>query len=115
AVEQALIERLQRCHEQRQQLLARASRQGLPSDSIRTLVTAAPGIDRQQLAHRVAEATQQTRLLHQQNLANWVVAQRTLIHLSQLLEIIATRGRMRPTYEKGDVAGDQGALVDQAA
>jgi flagellar biosynthesis/type III secretory pathway chaperone len=113
--EEALIGRLQGCHEQRLKLLKRASSQGLPADSLRTLVSVAPGVDRKNLQQRVAQASQRSRLLQQQNLSNWVVAQRTLIHLSQLLEIIATNGRMRPTYEKGDVAGGQGTLVDQAA
>jgi hypothetical protein len=41
-----------------------------------------------------------------------VIAQRTLIHLSQLLEIIATGGRLQPTYGRA-VAEPCGALLNQ--
>jgi hypothetical protein len=44
-----------------------------------------------------------------------VLAQRTLIHLSQMLEIIATGGQMQPTYGKKESVGASGALVDQEA
>ncbi len=43
-----------------------------------------------------------------------VAAQRTVLHLSQLLEIIATGGRAQPTYGKGRSADCGGALLDQA-
>ncbi len=46
-------------------------------------------------------------------ITNWVVAQRTLIHLSQLLEIIATGGRMKPTYGKEEAEHTTGGLVNQ--
>jgi flagellar biosynthesis/type III secretory pathway chaperone len=113
-VEHALIARLQSCHERRLQLLERAAADGLPGDSMRSLALAAMA-NRDEIALRIDQTNERTRFLHQQNLTNWVIAQRTLIHLSQLLEIIATGGRMRPTYEQGDVPGGQGALVDQAA
>jgi hypothetical protein len=38
------------------------------------------------------------RVLQHHSLANWVLAQRRLLHVAQSLEIIATGGRMRPTY-----------------
>jgi hypothetical protein len=43
-----------------------------------------------------------------------VVVQRTLIHLSQMLEIIATGGQMQPTYGKKESVQARGALVDRA-
>jgi hypothetical protein len=49
------------------------------------------------------------------SLTNWVLVQRTLIHLSQMLEIIATGGRMKPTYGEGGRTDAGGSLVDQAA
>ena len=42
------------------------------------------------------------------------LVQRALIHLSQMLEIIATGGQMQPTYEKKDSVEASGALVDRA-
>ena len=67
------------------------------------------------LAQQLDDTARRSRQVQQRNLTNWVLAQRALIHWSQLLEIIATGGRMRPTYGKGDSAGGPGALVDQAA
>jgi hypothetical protein len=53
--------------------------------------------------------------LQHQSLTNWVLVQRTLLHLSQLIEIIATGGRLKPTYGKGSDHQAGGALVDRAA
>jgi hypothetical protein len=39
----------------------------------------------------------------------------SLLHLSQMIEIIATGGRPKPTYEKGPGSNSGGALVDRAA
>lgn len=113
--EQALVERLQECLDHRQRLLARAAEEGLPSESIRSLAAALPGQERRQLTARIREATGRARLLEHHSLTNWVLAQRTLIHLSQMLEIIATGGQMQPTYEKGKSPQVSGALVDRAA
>jgi hypothetical protein len=55
------------------------------------------------------------RLLQHQSLANWVLAQRVMLHLSQLLEIFATGGRLQPTYGRGEMPTSSGALVDREA
>jgi hypothetical protein len=59
------------------------------------------------------QAALRARLLRHEGLVNWVLVQRTLIHLSQLLEIIATGGRLQPTYRKEESLRAGGALVDQ--
>jgi len=38
-----------------------------------------------------------------------------LLHLSQMLEIIATGGKKRPTYSKDEAPDCGGALVDRVA
>jgi flagellar biosynthesis/type III secretory pathway chaperone len=114
--EQHLSERLQACHQQRSQLLKRAASEGLPSDSLRSLAGSVPASSRPEFAGRVDEAASRSRMLRHQGLTNWVLVQRKLLHLSQLLEIIATKGRGRPTYGKGAAATSaSGAFVDQAA
>jgi hypothetical protein len=115
--EQQLIDRLQACHERRQQLLARAEAEGLPGDSIDSLSRRLPAQSRARLQASIQEAASRSRLLQHQSLTNWVLVQRTLLHLSQLIEIIATGGRAKPTYGNGSdrVAAATGALVDQAA
>lgn len=113
--EEQLIGSLQECLERREVLLARAAREGLPSASIRALSRALPRTQRGQLDEHVRLAGSRARLLKHHSFTNWVLTQRTLIHLSQMLEIIATGGRLQPTYGEGQPAGASGALVDRAA
>jgi flagellar biosynthesis/type III secretory pathway chaperone len=115
AREQTLIERLQACHNRRQQLLANAESAGLPSDSIRSLSQQMPAASRQRLQADIRDAANRTHILQHQSLTNWVLVQRTLLHLSQMIEIIATGGRPKPTYGKGSDCQSSGALVDRAA
>jgi hypothetical protein len=120
--EQQLIDRLQACHNRRQELLARAQEEGLPADSILSLSNRLPAENRERVQAGLKQASEQSRLLQHQSLTNWVLVQRTLLHLSQLIEIIATGGRLKPTYGNGSdrhasrrdaLVG--GALVDRAA
>jgi hypothetical protein len=113
--EQELLERLQSCHERRQLLLSRASADGIPAASIGALSERLPPDSRGRLQAGILEAADRARLLQHQSLTNWVLVQRTLLHLSQMIEIIATGGRLRPTYGNGSDRAPGGALVDQAA
>jgi flagellar biosynthesis/type III secretory pathway chaperone len=113
--EQRLLGVLQDCLARRQALLTRAAATGLPSGSIQALTQAMPSSKREPLSRQVATANSRARLLHTQNLTNWIVIQRTLIHLSQLLEIIATGGRPQPTYGAVGPSQPHGALLNQEA
>lgn len=113
--EQELAERLQACHDRRQQLLARADAEGLPADSIETLSGQLPDSSRERVQASIREAAGRMQLLRNESLTNWVVVQRSLLHLSQMIEIIATGGRPKPTYDKGPDRTSGGALVDRAA
>jgi hypothetical protein len=75
---------------------------------------AAPRV-RDKLGKQIKESASRMRLLQHESLANWVLAQRTLLHISQMLEIIATGGRLLPTYGPGEPTLTGGALVDQEA
>lgn len=112
--EQDLVARLQACQDRRQRLLTQAASQGLPSDSIKSLSKSLPASTRKRLRGELDEARQRSRILQHESLTNWVLVQRTLLHLSQMIEIIATGGRMKPTYGNGSDRQDQGALVDRA-
>jgi hypothetical protein len=112
--EQELVTRLQACQDRRQRLLSQAASQGLPSDSIKSLSKSLPTNTRNRLRGELDEAQKRSRLLQHECLTNWVLVQRTLLHLSQMIEIIATGGRMKPTYGNGSDRQDQGALVDRA-
>jgi FlgN protein len=112
--ENALIDRLQACQDRRQQLLECAEAEGMPADSIRSLSNRLPLESRGRMQASIREAADRSRLLQHQSLTNWVLVQRTLLHLSQMIEIIATGGRPRPTYGKGSDRAPSGALVDRA-
>lgn len=113
--EAELVERLQRCHDRRGDLLAWATEDGMPAASLRALSANLSEAERRELEPQFRQATARQRLLQHQSLANWVVVQRTLIYLSHVLEIIATGGRTQPTYGKDTPPNQSGSLVDQAA
>ncbi len=115
SVEQAILDRLQACQDRRARLLQQAGAAGLPSDSVRSLSGALPAARQQGWPLKVDQISHRARLLQHQSLTNWVMVQRTLIHLSHLLEIVARGGRLRPTYEAGVSEESSGTLVDHAA
>ncbi|MBN2295914.1 MAG: flagellar export chaperone FlgN [Pirellulales bacterium] len=131
--EQQLVERLKDSLKRREQLLKLAAEQGLPHKNLQTLSESLPnGTISRERRDQLKLAKARARLLRHHGLTNWVVAQRTLIHLSQMLEIIATGGRLQPTYDNVQtgahgkrqcvgagsvqcVCANSGALVDQEA
>lgn len=112
--EAALCTELQACHDHRQQLLDQAAAAGLPADSIRSLTKALPANQSESLQQPVEEASERAKLLRHQSLSQWVVVQRTLLHLSHMIEIVATGGQIQPTYGKGTANENSGSLMDQA-
>jgi flagellar biosynthesis/type III secretory pathway chaperone len=113
--EERLASRLAACHDQRAELLAAAEREGLPSESIVKLANKTSAGKSSKLGSRVKESAARMRLLQHQSLANWVLAQRSLLHVSQLLEIIATGGRIQPTYGDRESVHARGSLVNHEA
>jgi hypothetical protein len=113
--EEELATRLEDCQRRRNELLASARDAGLPGDSIGSLAAAASGQRRGKLGSEVKQVSARMRLLQNQGLTNWVLAQRSLLHVSQLVEIIATGGRMQPTYGDKESVHSRGSLVNQEA
>jgi len=109
------MHRLDACQRQRRDLLDQAAAGGRPSGSLGRLSDAAGGAARGKLGEQVKHSSARMRLLQHHSLANWVLAQRCLLHVSQLLEIIATGGRMQPTYGDKDPVHSRGALVNHEA
>lgn len=112
--EQRLGDELRECHAQRQRLLAQAEAEGLPRQSLTDLSAALPRTAARKFNQPIAEARQRAALIRHECLAQWVTMQRTVLHLSQMLEIIATGGRVQPTYGIGGAPERSGALMDQA-
>ena len=73
-----------------------------------------PHVGPSRWAIRSSAAREQARLIRHECLTQWVAVQRTVLHLAQMLEIIATGGRAQPTYGKGRSVERGGALIDQA-
>lgn len=115
AREEQLSARLQECQRRRTELLAAARQEGLPHDSIGKLAKVARRGGSVRLGGRVKDAAAKMRLLRHESLTNWVLAQRALLHVSQLVEIIATGGRLQPTYGEGESVHARGALVNHEA
>ncbi len=113
--EEQLVARLQECVKRREELLIRAGQEGLPAQSIQALTKSIPEDRRGDIDDRLAQAGSRARLLQHHSFTNWLVIQRSLIHLSQLIEIIATGGRLQPTYGEGEPVNASGGIVDQAA
>jgi flagellar biosynthesis/type III secretory pathway chaperone len=112
--EERVLARLQACHDRRANLLSEASAAGLPSGNLRQLAGAFSKSENNNLGERVKAANAKMDLLRHQSLTNWVLAQRALVHLSQLIEIIATGGRLQPTYGDSASLFATGNLMDQA-
>lgn len=113
--EQALLERLDQLRDSRQMLLADARGKGLPSDSMHSLARALDEDQSGELAIKAHTAKDAMRHIQNETLTNFVLAQQTVLHLSQLLQIIATGGKLKPTYEAENASNQGGTLVDQDA
>lgn len=113
--EELLAARLAGCQERRADLLTAARKAGLAGDSLGKLATRAGGGQRGKLSQQAKAASARMRLLRNESLTNWVLAQRALLHVSQLVEIIATGGRLQPTYGEGESVHARGSLVNHEA
>jgi hypothetical protein len=113
AREEEVSRRLAQCHERRQALLKQAAESGYEADSIDSLARRLPLNDPAEVRRQVRHSSTRMRVLQHQSLANWVLAQQSLLHLSQMFEILANGGRLKPTYEKSDPSFSGGSLVDR--
>jgi flagellar biosynthesis/type III secretory pathway chaperone len=112
--EESIVARLEACQRRRQELLTEASAEGADTINLRSAAKTLVRGDSTSMRRSLDEAASRARILQHHSLTNWVVTQRTLLHLAQMLEIIATGGRTQPTYGNA-AAPTGGCLVDQAA
>jgi hypothetical protein len=108
-----IIARLQAVQDRRTAILAGAGQAGLADHSLTALAQQLPAWRDAKRSTELRDTAQRMRLLQHQSLANWVVIQRTLVHLSQMLEIIATGGRLQPTYGSDSSSVSSGTLLNQ--
>lgn len=114
-VEEQLCQRLQGCHDRRSALLTQARQQGLPSGSLGELASVLGREKRGRIERNAKTVSTRMGLLQHNCLANWVLAQKALLHASQMLEMIASGGRLEPTYGNRANPAAGGILVDQEA
>lgn len=113
--EQAATERMKQCLTEREKLLQYAAAEGLPAQTIELLARAVVPYTDEEFFALLDTVKRQTQLLRQHNITNWVLTQRGMLHNSQMLEIIATRGRMQSTYTRQrqrHIGSTGGSLVD---
>jgi len=113
--EETLLVRLNDMQSRRECLLARAGDEGLPQQNLQRLASSIDHVAGTELAPLISAMNARTRILRGGAFTNWLLAHRTLLHLSQLVEIIATGGRMKPTYTTGESVHARGALLDREA
>ncbi|MBL8852817.1 MAG: flagellar export chaperone FlgN [Planctomycetaceae bacterium] len=112
--EEELCRQLTACQERRNELLAMARSANLPDGNLEQLSRSLPLQEEAGVRSRLSNASHRAMLLKHQSLTNWIIAQRNLLHISQLLENITSGGQTAPTYGKNTrVAG--GFLLDQEA
>ncbi len=99
--------------EKREEILREAERAGIGADSIQSLCeTLFPNnFEVRKLLDMAQNRSRQLRFLA---LTNWTMSQKSMIHLSQLLELIETRGQGKTTY-KPTKGTEGGGLVDRVA
>jgi len=114
--EEAVMDRLQGVFEQRAQILKQARDADLPGDTLESLAARldkeTPGYS---LEERCRESIRKSKQLQHQSVVNCTLARRTAIHLSDLIEIIGTKGKPCPTYNKHhnkEKSYTGGAIVD---
>jgi len=114
-VEEAL-ETMQQVLNRREELLTSARLQNIRSDSIEQLCEHffSHNFDVQKL---LIEAKNRTQQIHLLAYTNWTMTRKSQIHVSQILELLATRGRGKTTYQPRSKGGtsSSGSQVDRVA
>lgn len=113
--EQQVCARLEELQSQRMQMLAAARQQGFAVENLSSLANQLEQGKRSKLHRQMQDLQAHLRLTQHAALTNWVLAQRSLLHVVQMLEILATGGRLVPTYDPERAIPWSGGLVDQQA
>lgn len=113
--EESLCQRLLECQQRRADMLEVARQAQLPDGNLQVLSETVTKEITSQIPKKIKEANNRSIQLKHQSLTNWIIAQRNLLHVSQLLEIIATGGGKTPTYGGSGDSAPNGFVLDQEA
>ena len=115
AEEEVMVRKMQKMLERREELLTAARLRSCPCDSIEQLCGHffPNNFDVQKILNETRHRTQQISLLAY---TNWTMSRKSLIHVSQILELLETRGQGKTTYQPQS-ANDRssGSFVDRVA
>lgn len=114
-LEESLCKRLIDCQERRADILTVAKQAQLPDENLTQLSRAVATDANGNIHHKVKNVSDHTNLIRHQSLTNWIIAQRNLLHVSQLLEIIASGGQQMSTYGNAASTSPNGFMLDQQA
>ncbi|MCA9104375.1 MAG: hypothetical protein R3B96_23935 [Pirellulaceae bacterium] len=112
--ESRIYELLGNVNERRSEILSAANLQGLKGETLKEVSLRLPETRQSGLTRKIGETDKMTQTLRLEQLTNWVVDQQCLLYVSHLLEMIATGGRLRPTYGRSEF-GMRGSLLDHEA
>jgi hypothetical protein len=119
AQEAVLVERLQVCVEKRQGLLADPELNAAGEPTLKRIVESVASSNEDAgdatIFRRFDAAEKNNRELRMRSVSAWVLAQRSVVHWSQMLEIVAAQGQNVPTYKRDRKLRSRGALIDQEA
>ena len=113
--EENVVEKMQHILERREELLTTARLQNVSGDSIEQLCEHffPRNIEVHKLLTEVKHRTQQIGLLAY---TNWTMSRKSMIHLSQILELLETRGQGKTTYHpQSKSVTSRGTSVDRVA
>ncbi|MCH8830574.1 MAG: hypothetical protein IID45_13440 [Planctomycetes bacterium] len=112
-IEKGLVSRLQQNLAEREEILDRARKQGLPAKTLQQLTESIAGGDWPLLRLRIDRARQSAAGLRRESWIHWIVASRTYSNYDALLEIIANRGEAAPVYgDTQKLHAKGGAILD---
>ena len=113
--EEDSLEKMQHVFKRREELLTAARLQNISGDSIEQLCEHffPRNIETQKMLNEIKHRTHQIRLLAY---TNWTMSRKSLIHVSQILELLETRGQGKTTYHPQPGAEtSRGNVVDRVA
>ncbi|MEZ6046895.1 MAG: hypothetical protein R3C11_15210 [Planctomycetaceae bacterium] len=111
-----LVQKLNQKLLQREELLQRARKAGITGRSLQEVIGQMSGDIISELNRLIELSTRLTLHLRQESWKQWVFLQRSHQHHSEILELIAHRGKKSPTYHaKSNREATGGAILDASA
>lgn len=115
AEEEAALAKMQQVLKWREEILTSARLQNIPGETIEQLCEHffPHNADVQKLLDAVKQRTQQIQLTAY---TNWRMSRMSMIHISQILELLETRGQGKATYHMpSNTDGSHSGFVDRVA